>query len=144
MRNESCLSDGNEELLHSILENLIRNAIRYTPEGTSVELDLSKQLDAGVWCAILSVKDHGPGVPEANLTDIFEPFFRVEDSRNPETGGTGLGLAIASRAVHLHHGTIRARNLSRGGLEIEVRLPLDRVQGHGFTHLESWQHSFHR
>jgi signal transduction histidine kinase len=113
--------------------------MRYTPEGTTVEMDLSKQFSAGAWHAILSVRDYGPGVPPAHLTDIFEAFFRVEDSRNHETGGTGLGLSIAQRAVHLHSGTIRAMNMARGGLKIEVRLPLGKVQEYSFKSLDSSQ-----
>jgi two-component system sensor histidine kinase CpxA len=136
---ESCTIVGNEDLLHSVMENLIRNAMRYTPEGTTVEMDLSKQFSAGAWHAILSVRDYGPGVPPAHLTDIFEAFFRVEDSRNHETGGTGLGLSIAQRAVHLHSGTIRAMNMARGGLKIEVRLPLGKVQEYSFKSLDSSQ-----
>jgi two-component system sensor histidine kinase CpxA len=136
---ESCTIVGNEDLLHSILENLIRNAMRYTPEGTTVEMDLSKQFSAGAWHAILSVRDYGPGVPPAHLTDIFEAFFRIEDSRNRETGGTGLGLSIAQRAVHLHSGSIRAMNMAQGGLKIEVRLPLGKVEGNNFKSLDSPQ-----
>jgi len=137
---ESCTIVGNEDLLRSVLENLIRNAIRYTPEGTAVEVNLSKQFSAGAWYAILSVRDHGPGVPPAHLTDIFEAFFRVEDSRNRETGGTGLGLSIAQRAVHLHCGTIRAMNMPQGGLKIEVRLPLGKGQEHNLIRLDRSQH----
>ena len=133
LQSESCTIMGNEELLHSVLENLIRNATRYTPEGTAVEIDLSKQFSAGAWHAVLSVRDYGPGVPPAHLTDIFEAFFRVEDSRNRATGGTGLGLSIAQRAVHLHGGSIRATNMARGGFKIEVRLPLGKVQEYDFT-----------
>jgi two-component system sensor histidine kinase CpxA len=136
---ESCAIVGNEDLLHSVLENLIRNAMRYTPEGTAVELDLSKQFSAGVWHAILSVSDYGPGVPPAHLIDIFEAFFRVEDSRNRETGGTGLGLSIAQRAVHLHGGTICAVNMARGGLKIEVRLPLGKIHGYNFENQNPFQ-----
>jgi two-component system sensor histidine kinase CpxA len=136
---ESCTIAGNEDLLHSVLENLIRNAMRYTPEGTAVEIELSKQFSAGAWFAILTVRDHGPGVPPAHLTDIFEAFFRVENSRNSETGGTGLGLSIAQRAVHLHKGTIRAMNMARGGLKIEVRVPLVKVQGHNVIRLDPSQ-----
>jgi two-component system sensor histidine kinase CpxA len=134
---ESCGIVGNADLLHSVLENLIRNAIRYTPAGTAVEIDLSKQFSAGVWHAILSVRDYGPGVPPAHLTDIFEAFFRVEDSRNSETGGTGLGLSISQRAVRLHSGTIRAMNMTQGGLKIEVRLPLGNIQGNNVKSVDS-------
>jgi two-component system sensor histidine kinase CpxA len=113
--------------------------MRYTPEGTAVELNLSKQFSAGAWHAVLSVSDYGPGVPPAHLTDIFEAFFRVEDSRNRETGGTGLGLSIAQRAVHLHGGTIRAMNMAQGGLKIEVRLPLGKVQLHNIKSSDPFQ-----
>jgi len=133
VRAESCTILGNEDLLHSVLENLIRNAIRYTLQGTPIEIELAKQYLAGKHYAVLSVRDHGPGVPEAHLGNIFEAFFRVEDSRNHATGGTGLGLSIAQRAVRLHNGTIRAINRPAGGLEIEVRLPL------GPVHLQSLQ-----
>jgi signal transduction histidine kinase len=136
---DSCMILGNEHLLHSVLENLIRNAIRYTPEGTAVELDLSRQFSAGAWHAVLFVSDCGPGVPPAHLTDIFEAFFRVEDSRNRETGGTGLGLSIAQRAVHLHGGTIRAMNMAQGGLIIEVRLPLGKVHEFNFESQNPFQ-----
>jgi signal transduction histidine kinase len=136
---DSCTIVGNEDLLHGVLENLIRNAIRYTPEGTAVELDLSKQFIAGAWHAFLSVRDYGPGVPPGHLTDIFEAFFRVEDSRNRETGGTGLGLSIAQRAVHLHNGTIRAINMASGGLKIEVRLPLGKLMGDNLISLNPSQ-----
>jgi two-component system sensor histidine kinase CpxA len=136
---ESCTIVGNEDLLHRVFDNLIRNAMRYTPVGTAVELDLSKQFSAGAWHAVLSVSDYGPGVPPAHLTDIFEAFFRVEDSRNRETGGTGLGLSIAQRAVRLHGGTIRAMNMDRGGLKIEVRLPLGKVQEDKFKNLDPSQ-----
>jgi two-component system sensor histidine kinase CpxA len=127
VRVESCTIVGNEDLLHSVLENLIRNAIRYTSEGTPIEIELAKQFSAGNTYAVLSVRDRGPGVPEDQLANIFEAFFRVEDSRNHETGGTGLGLSIAQRAVHLHNGIIRAINRPTGGLEIEVRLPLEQA-----------------
>lgn len=124
LRAEPCTIIGNEDLLHSVLDNLIRNAIRYTPEGTTVEVELAKQYCAGGWRAVLSVRDYGPGVPEGNLTNIFEPFFRIEDSRNRETGGTGLGLSIAKRAIDLHSGTICAVNLPTGGFKIQVQLDL--------------------
>ena len=71
------------------------------------------------------VRDYGFGVPESELAKIFQPFYRVADDRNRETGGTGLGLAIADRVVRIHNGTISARNATPNGLEVEVRLPLD-------------------
>jgi two-component system, OmpR family, sensor histidine kinase CpxA len=122
-RGESALLLGNEQLLHSVFQNLIRNAIRYSPENASVEIALAKKQQGSSEYTVVTVSDHGPGVPESHLADIFEPFFRVEASRNAEEGGTGLGLAIAKRAVLLHNGTIRAENLAEGGFRIEVRLP---------------------
>ena len=74
--------------------------------------------------ARISVRDHGPGVPEDALEHLFEPFFRVDDARDRQIGGTGLGLTIAARAVHLHSGTIRAENAAGGGLLVELTLPV--------------------
>jgi len=70
------------------------------------------------------VRDHGPGVAEAELARIFEPFYRTDNARTRSSGGTGLGLAIASRAIQRHRGSIAARNAPGGGLEVEISLPL--------------------
>ena len=100
----------------------MRNAIRHTAEGTTVEIALELRGDM----AIASVRDHGPGVPEALLSDIFKPFFRVEDDRSRASGGVGLGLAIARRAVEVHQGKISASN-ARPGLVITISLPQARA-----------------
>ena len=97
----------------------MRNAIRHTEEGTAVEIGLELKGDR----AMISVRDHGPGVPEPFLADIFKPFFRVEDDRSRSSGGVGLGLAIARRAVEVHHGRITARN-AHPGLAITIELPI--------------------
>jgi signal transduction histidine kinase len=110
---------GDAELLRRAVENVLRNAIRYTPPGQAVELRLETESDG----AAIIVRDHGPGVPEEMREAIFRPFFRVEDDRARMTGGVGLGLAIAKRAVHLHHGTIAAKNVTPG-LEVTIRVPL--------------------
>jgi len=73
--------------------------------------------------ATVSIRDHGPGVPEEHLGTLFEPFARVADARERATGGAGLGLAITRRAVEIHGGTVSARNHPDGGLEISIRLP---------------------
>jgi signal transduction histidine kinase len=109
---------GNPELLRRAIENLIRNAIRYSPEGTEVDVSLSKV--GSVYR--VSVRDHGAGVPEESLPSIFDPFYRVEKDRGRTSGGVGLGLAIAKRAVELHHGTMRASNV-KPGLRVEIDLP---------------------
>ncbi len=79
---------------------------------------------AGAVDAIISVRDYGPGVREELLSKIFQPFFRVDDSRNDSTGGRGLGLAIARRAIEAHHGRLAALN-SNPGLKIQVELSLE-------------------
>jgi two-component system, OmpR family, sensor histidine kinase CpxA len=120
-----CFVHGNEELLHSAIENLVRNAVRYTASCTSVEVQLRGSRDTGDPQALLSVRDYGPGVPESELTNIFRPFYRIADARDRQSGGTGLGLAIADRVVRLHGGTIRADNAGEHGLQIRISLPLE-------------------
>lgn len=117
---------GSPELLGRAVENIIRNAIAYTAEGTSVEIQLFEENRVGTHFAVLQVKDHGPGVPEAALKSIFRPFYRLDLSRQRSTGGYGVGLAITERAVRLHGGAVTARNASEGGLIVEMRLPVAR------------------
>lgn len=113
---------GNSNLLHSALENVIRNAICYTAPETSVRIQL--QLAPGENSdAYVTVCDEGPGVPEDDLANIFRPFFRVDSARDRDSGGTGLGLAIADRVIQLHGGTITARNRLPKGLEFKLRIP---------------------
>lgn len=114
---DACTLTGFEELLRSAVENVVRNAIRHTADGTAVEISLRGSNSR----VLLRVRDHGPGVPESMLSEIFLPFRRVANG-NPE--GAGLGLAIAERAVHVHRGTVRAMNAPQGGLIVEVDLPL--------------------
>jgi signal transduction histidine kinase len=121
---ESLMLNGNQELLRQALENLIRNAARYTTEGTEVEISLSKKNLGGRVFAHIEIRDHGPGVPESELNDIFRPFYRVNDARERQSGGAGVGLAIAERAVHLHGGSLRALNAPDAGLIVEMELPL--------------------
>jgi two-component system sensor histidine kinase CpxA len=72
--------------------------------------------------AVITVRDYGAGVPEAELANLFRPFYRVQAARERKTGGIGLGLAIAERAVHAHGGTIEAGN-TENGLAVEIELP---------------------
>ncbi|HTW32130.1 MAG TPA: ATP-binding protein [Candidatus Sulfotelmatobacter sp.] len=119
---------GNASLLRSAVENVVRNAIRYTQEGTSVEVNLAGETRAGSSEAVLRVSDAGPGVPPAALDKLFEPFYRLDDARGRLTGGVGLGLAITERAVRFHGGKVRASNRDGGGLVVEIRLPLIAAQ----------------
>lgn len=115
--------EGDPDLLRSAVENVVRNAVRYTAAGSDIEIRLERRIgDHGEEIAI-RVIDSGPGVPEDALERIFQPFYRVDDARNRQTGGAGLGLSIADRAVRLHQGRVRASNRPEGGLEVEIRIP---------------------
>lgn len=111
---------ANAAILASALQNVLRNAIRYTQQGSRIDVSLrphGREID-------IVVRDRGPGVPPDALEHIFEPFYRVDESRGGEPGGTGLGLAIVARVMRLHRGTARAQNLPTGGLEVVLTLPL--------------------
>ena len=124
IKSEDCLVNGNQQLLHSAIENVVRNAMSYTAEGTAVEVSL--------WCdgecAVIRVLDQGSGVPQAALADIFRPFYRVADARDRQSGGIGLGLSISQRAVEVHGGTVSASNAPRGGLLVEIVLPITKSE----------------
>lgn len=115
---------GDPAMLHSAIENVVRNATRYTREGTTVEMRLKNESEANRPEAVVQVTDCGPGVPEEALDKMFRPFYRIDDARDRHTGGVGLGLAITQRCVLLHSGTVRASNRPEGGLMVEIRLPL--------------------
>jgi signal transduction histidine kinase len=122
---QDCLIVGNEQLLHSAIENVVRNAVRYTAEGTEVEVSLRCE-DAGERMqAVISVLDQGAGVPQAVLPNIFRPFYRVADARDRQSGGIGLGLSISQRAVEIHGGVVKASNAPDGGLLVEILLPIN-------------------
>ncbi len=110
---------GDRELLRRAVENVVRNAIRHTPRGTTVDV----KMESADQTVLINVRDSGPGVPEELLPKIFQPFFRVDDSRDSSTGGVGLGLAIAYRAISVHHGRLWAQNV-HPGLNVCIELPL--------------------
>lgn len=116
-------ADGN--LVRSAIENVIRNALRFTPNGTQVEVTQSIRRDKSGTTAVICVRDFGPGVPPGNLKNLFKPFFRADDVKVRTSESAGLGLAIAMRAVHMHNGLIMARNADDGGLIVEIRLPVN-------------------
>lgn len=111
---------GDAGLLHSAVENLVRNAMFYSGRNGKIDVTLAR-LDGS---AVITVRDNGPGVPESALPLLFKPFYRVDNSRGSATGGMGLGLAIVRNAVAIHGGTVVARNVSPHGLEVEMRLPV--------------------
>jgi len=110
--------EADPELLRRAIENILRNAIRYSPETSTIEVRLD-DCPNGV---IIRVRDYGPGVPEDMLGRIFDSFFRVDESRDGHEGGVGLGLSIVRRVVLLHHGQVRAEN-ALPGLRVEMLLP---------------------
>jgi two-component system, OmpR family, sensor kinase len=110
---------GNAELIRRAVENVMRNAVRFEPVGGTVNVSVRTD-GAG---ATIAVRDHGRGVPQADLERIFEAFYRVDEARERDSGGTGLGLAIAARVTALHGGAAKAYNASGGGLIVELHFP---------------------
>jgi len=119
---ERCLIRGMPELMRSAIENVVRNGIRHTPRGSHVDIALRISSQAGGRRGVISVRDHGNGVPAEAVPRLFEPFYRIPGHSNTE--GAGLGLAIAQRAVQLHRGAMSTMNSMEGGLEITISVPL--------------------
>ncbi len=121
-RTQSWTLNANVELLHRALENIIRNAIRYTKEGTEVTVTLESHDESNLK---ISVCDQGSGVPEEKIKRLFEPFVRLSEARDRDSGGYGLGLAIAQRSIEFHQGKIVASNREQDGLCVDVILPIN-------------------
>lgn len=115
-----CRVQGNLELLYQAIENVVRNAIRYTEPGTQVTLWVHEIYIDATRFAVVEVTDCGPGIPEDHVDDIFRPFYRLDHARSSATGGFGVGLAITERAVRLHGGIVRATNRAEGGTRIRM------------------------
>jgi two-component system sensor histidine kinase CpxA len=108
--------NGNRDLVRSAIENVLRNAVRYSPHDAPVDLSVTPA-DGGV---VIAVRDRGPGVPAADLTRIFEPFYRVAESRDRDSGGEGIGLAITAQVMKTQGGSALAHNIQSGGLEVQL------------------------
>jgi two-component system sensor histidine kinase CpxA len=111
---------GDRELLWRAIENLLRNGLRHTDASRGIQLRLASGESGEV---LISVRDFGTGVPDFELEKIFEPFYRVQESRDRNTGGHGLGLSIAAAAIRRHGGRITAANAPDGGLIVTIELP---------------------
>jgi two-component system sensor histidine kinase CpxA len=111
---------ANRELLASAIENVLRNAVRYSPRNAPVDVSVERREPDGV---SIIIRDRGPGVPADELERIFQPFYRVAESRDRDTGGEGIGLAITSQVMKTHGGSANARTLADGGLEVRLNLP---------------------
>lgn len=116
---ETCVVHGNVLQLRSALEHVVHNAVFYTRDNTTVDVEVSDEKAAVVVC----VRDRGPGVPQNALRAIFRPFFRVAEAGERDSGGAGLGLAIAAAAITAHGGSIDVGNNPDGGLFVTMRLP---------------------
>jgi two-component system sensor histidine kinase CpxA len=124
-----CLLYGNRELLSSAIENVLRNAVRYSPPECAVDVTVAREAPAaGAGTVSVTVRDRGPGVPEAELARIFEPFYRTAESRDRGSGGEGIGLAITSQVMKAHGGKATARNCADGGLEVKLSMGVRSVQ----------------
>ncbi len=119
--NEKSLEIGCfEDQLNRAIENVIRNAIKYSPENSKISVSMAAEKNN----VQIIISDSGPGVAEEELGRLFEPFYRVNTARDRKTGGAGLGLAISRKAVESHKGKISAKNGKNGGLEVYIELPL--------------------
>jgi two-component system, OmpR family, sensor kinase len=111
--------NGNRELLRSAVENVLRNAVRYSPQDAPVDVIVARS-DSGV---LILIRDRGPGVPDSELERIFEPFYRIAESRDRDSGGEGIGLAITAQVMKAHGGWAKATNSPGGGFEVRLNLP---------------------
>lgn len=124
---------GSRTLLRGALENVLRNAVRFAPPQSNIEIAIGREITAaGAAKIVIRVLDRGPGVPFEALPKLFEPFYRAEEARDRQSGGTGLGLAIAERAVKRHGGTIRAFNRDRDGAVLRENFDSSHVKVGGF------------
>ncbi|MFL4473664.1 ATP-binding protein [Paeniglutamicibacter sp. MACA_103] len=117
-------TSGDEARLRQIVANLMTNALRYTPEGSDIEIAVGvKPVIDGRSDAVLEIRDHGPGISEDDAGRVFERFYRADSSRQRETGGTGLGLAIVAAIAAQHDGSIRLSDTPGGGATLSIHLP---------------------
>lgn len=112
--------EADAALLQRALDNVMDNALVHSPDGSEIDVTTKHDGDG----VMITIRDHGPGIPEYDLERIFTPLYRGEESRNRKTGGAGLGLGVARRIVEAHGGTLRARNHPGGGAAFDLRLPV--------------------
>jgi two-component system, OmpR family, sensor histidine kinase CpxA len=121
---EACATTGAREQLRRAIENVVRNAIRYTQPSTDVEITLRKQYAPALSRAVIQIRDHGPGVTREHLERIFLPFYRIPTIHSEPAVGAGLGLAITERIVQTYGGSVSATNAPDGGLIVNLELLL--------------------
>jgi len=120
LSNPQLTIEGRPELLRRAIENVLRNAIKFTTPNTEITIELTKNVKQ----LTFKVNDQGPGIPESSKDSMFEAFVRIDPARQHKPGGYGLGLAIAKKAIELHGGAISAVNRIEGGLSVIINLPV--------------------
>ncbi|MCX4026996.1 HAMP domain-containing protein [Endozoicomonas sp. SM1973] len=111
---------GDRRLLYRSIDNIVRNAIKYSPENTTVCISCNEKDNY----YNINIIDQGPGVPDMTLSKLVDPFYRVDSARARNTGGHGLGLAIANSIIQAHQGELQFQNITNGGLKASIKLPL--------------------
>ena len=125
MISPGCYLLGDAELLRAGIENIMRNAIRYVPDGGHIHVETTPMERNGKMLSVVRISDNGPGIPEKELGMVLEPFYRADKSRHWQKAGFGIGLAIATRAASVHGGSIHISNRPEGGLTVELCFPLE-------------------
>jgi len=115
---------ADENLLSSALSNVIINAIKYSPDSSEVIISMHRLIHNHQDCINIVISDNGSGVPQNTIEKLFQPFYRVDNARDRNSGGTGLGLAIAQQAILAHNGEISAKNNDKCGLSVTITLPI--------------------
>ncbi|WP_455550546.1 sensor histidine kinase [Arthrobacter ulcerisalmonis] len=115
---------GDEAKIRQVVGNLVGNALRYTPDGSPIELAVGVQSVDGQSRSVIEVRDHGPGISTDDAAKVFERFYRADTSRTRETGGSGLGLAIVAAIVGAHGGSVQLVETDGGGATLVVSLPV--------------------
>jgi two-component system sensor histidine kinase CpxA len=131
----NCFVEGAPDMVRGAIENVVRNAVRHTADGSTVDISLDRRDVGGRPHAIIQVRDHGPGVPDKIVPGLFVPFYRGTNGHTESQSGTGLGLAITRRVFEVHGGTATAANAGDGGFVVSLELPLH-IPG-GLDHSES-------
>nr|WP_269937956.1 HAMP domain-containing sensor histidine kinase [Arthrobacter sp. HY1533] len=124
-------SVGDEAKLRQVVANLMGNALRYTPEGSPIEIVVGTRSEGDAKFSVIKVRDHGPGISEEEAPRVFERFYRADSSRDRNTGGSGLGLAIVSAIVASHEGTVRLEQTPGGGATMAIELPFQAMDDGG-------------
>ena len=119
---------GDEAKLRQVVTNLMGNALRYTPEGSPIEIVVGTHVDSGQKFSVIKIRDHGPGISDEEAPRVFERFYRADSSRDRNTGGSGLGLAIVSAIVASHEGTVRLEQTPGGGATMAIELPFQDLE----------------